>query len=182
MRTLRLSLVGTVILILLGGLSSGTGAQEAEETPERAVHATGTSSLGEFISPGTQTYTPEGVRQLRGLEATTLDVSSDPRLSGTNTINYNEDQYPDLMGPKWATFSIENEGGAWGGWTVGIELPRADGPNFPVYIGMAEGEGGYEGMSTICYTTYPEGPGWDGVSECIVFPGPLPEIAPPVSE
>ena len=150
--------------------------------PEPAVHTTGTSSLGEFISPGTETYTPDGVRQLRDLRATTLEVSSDPRLSGTNTINYNEDQYPDLMGPKWATIHIENEGGAWVGWSLGMELPPADGPNAPVYIGMVVGEGGYEGLSALCNTTYPEGPGWDGANECIIFPGTLPEIATPVSE
>jgi hypothetical protein len=121
-------------------------------------------------------YTPAGVRQLRGLKASQTEQWSDPRLAGTSLLVHNEHEYPELMGPKWGTTRTENDGGAWVGSYLGMELPRADGPDIPVYLTTMVGEGGYEGLSALCYTVYPGGPGWDGESECIVFEGPVPQI------
>jgi hypothetical protein len=89
---------------------------------------------------------------------------------------HNEHEYPELMGPKWGTTRTENEGGAWVGSYLGMQLPRADGPDIPVYLTTMVGEGGYEGLSALCYEIFPGGPGWDGESECIVFEGPVPQI------
>jgi hypothetical protein len=52
----------------------------------------------------------------------------------------------------------------------------ADSPDIPVYLTTMVGEGGYEGLSALCYEIFPGGPGWDGESECIVFEGPVPQI------
>ena len=175
MRTLRLFLAGTVIVVLLAGPGAVIGADD-EGAGEGAFHATGASALDELIDPGTVTYTPAGVRQQRGVEASQTEQWSDPRLAGTSLLVHNEDEYPELMGPKWGTTRTENDGGAWVGSYLGMELPRAEGPTIPVYLTTMVGEGGYEGLSALCYTVYPGGPGWDGESECIVFEGPVPQI------
>ena len=69
---------------------------------------------------------------------------------------------------------MENEGGTWSGAYVAWVLPRDDGPDIPIYTTLFEGQGGYEGLSALCQSTYPKGRGWDGESECVLFPGPSP--------
>ena len=175
MRTVRLSLVGTVILALLGGFAAATAT--ADDDAASAVHAVGAFTLDEMITPGTVTYTSGGVRQLRGLVATQQEDWSDSRLSGVSTLVFNEDEYPELMGPKWGTTRLENDGGAWEGSYLAIQLPRDEGPDIPTYLTTMVGEGGYAGLSALCFAVYAQGPGWEGAEpECIIFPGPVPVI------
>ena len=179
MRTLRLSLVGTAILALLGGVGSAVVAQDKAEDDgvPSAVHAIGALAMDELIEQGDVQYTPDGVRHLRRLVATQTEDWSDPRLSGISTLVYNEDEYPEFMGTKWGTSSLENDGGAWRGTYLGFQLPRDEGPDIPVYLSTMVGEGGYTGLSALCYTVYAEGPGWEGAEpECLIFPGPVPTI------
>ena len=182
MRTLQLSLAGMVLLALLGGLGGAVVAQEEESAG--IVDSTleeGTPAV--VVAPGTTTYTSRDVRQLRGLEATWTQEHSDPRLSGTVTFVANKDDYPARVGPKWGHTTIENSGGTWVGLMLGMEVPRDEPELFAVYIGMATGTGDYEGLSAMCYTTFPEGAGWElGVDECIIFQGPLPDISTPTAD
>jgi hypothetical protein len=48
---------------------------------------------------------------------------------------------------------------------------------------MATGTGDYEGLSAMCYMTFPEGPGQQvPVEECVIFEGPLPDISTPTAD
>ena len=78
MRTLRLSLVGMVMVALLGGLSGAVVAQDVEAAQTPAL-VTGTVVDLEQVSAERQTFT-EG--RVRSINATwRLDQSvSDPRL------------------------------------------------------------------------------------------------------
>ena len=178
--TMPSAIAAVTVLALLGGLGSVT-AQGDEASITYSVGSGGHDV--EIVSQGTTTYTEGGVRQLRGLEATGVSVHEDPRLNVTAHVVYNEDEYPDWMGPKWAHVEAEGEDGSWVGWSLGIEVPREEGAGrFPVYIRMAAGRGGYEGLSQICYETYPDGPGWDSVDECIIFEGSLPDLSIPSAD
>ena len=175
MRMLRPMLAGTVTLALLGGLAAATAT--ADDEAASAVHAVGTFTLDEILTPGTETYTSGGVRQLRGRVATPQEDWSDSRLSGVSTLVFNEDEYPELMGPKWGTTRLENDGGAWEGSYLAIQLPRDEGPDIPTYLTTMVGEGGYAGLSALCFAVYAQGPGWEGAEpECIIFPGSVPVI------
>mgnify|MGYP001591256136 CR=1 FL=1 len=182
MRKMRSTLVVAVSLALLGGLGGAVVAKEEESAG--IVDSTleeGTPAV--VVAPGTTTYTSRDVRQLRGLEATWTQEHSDPRLSGTVTFVYNEDDYPARVGPKWGHTTIENSGGTWVGLWLGMEVPRDEPEWFPVYITMATGTGDYEGLSAMCYMTFPKGPGQKvPVEECVIFEGPLPDISTPTAE
>ena len=80
MRTSQLSLVGTVILTLLGGLGSAVMAQEEGEGP-LVTHVTGTiidtfydDSMAEI------TYAPGDVTRVTGATYVETNEWSDPRL------------------------------------------------------------------------------------------------------
>ena len=182
MRKMRSTLVVAVSLALLGGLGGAVVAQEEESAG--IVDSTldeGTTAV--VVAPGTTTYTSRDVRQHRGLEATWTQEHSDPRLSGTVTFVYNRDDYRARVGPKWGHTTIENSGGTWVGLTLGMEVPRDEPEWFPVYITMATGTGDYEGLSAMCYMTFPEGPGQEvPVDECVIFEGPLPDISTPTAD
>src|SRR6266508_3018365 len=55
---------------------------------------TGTSSFGESINPGEWTYLPGGNIQARGIVELYHDVNTDPRVTGEETTNYNDDFKP----------------------------------------------------------------------------------------
>ena len=175
MRTSWLVAASAILLIIT---AAAVTAQSEVQQPD-AVHVTGVHSLGQMLSPGSQTVTPDGVRHVRGLEAIGIDEFSDPRLSGETHIVHGEDVYPGGLGPRWGTAVMENEGGTWSGAYVAWVLPRDDGLDIPIYTTLLEGQGGYEGLSALCQSTYPEGRGWDGESECVLFPGPIPRLVLP---
>jgi len=170
MRTLRLALVGTVILVLAGGLSSLAVGQSETQSPVEAVHATGTSSASEISEP-TITTLPNGATRITvsGHWVLTMD---DPRSSGTETFIHTEDHYGETVGPVSGTTRLENEGGAWLGQYRGVILPDGS----ATYVGTYVGEGGYEGLSAAC-SSHSDGGGVKG--DCILYPGPVPEIGQP---
>ena len=170
MRTLRLSLVGTVILMLLGGLSGAVVAQSETLAPVEAVHATGSTSASEIPLP-TITTLPNGATRItvNGHWVLTMD---DPRFSGTETFIHTEDHYGETVGPVFGTTRLENEGGAWLGQYRGVILPDGS----ATYVGTYVGVGGYEGLSAAC-SSHSDGAGAKG--DCILYPGPVSEIEPP---
>jgi len=123
MRTLWLSQAGTVILVLLGGLSSVVMAQSETQAPVEAVHATGSTSASEISAP-TITTMPNGATRItvNGHWVLTMD---DPRFSGTETFIHTEDHYGETVGPVFGTTRLENEGGAWLGQYRASSSPMA---------------------------------------------------------
>ena len=159
MRTLRLSLAGTVTLALLGGLSGAVVAQMDADgdavyttfvTMEPASFDSGSVNCGESrcsLRDGVAVHTTEW---------------SDPRVSGTWTIAFNADQDPATgQGLQWGTARIENDGGTWEGPFTGMEYEP-----YVMNAGWMTGDDDYAG-----YTFYWEGDGeelgdvrtWHGV-------------------
>ena len=91
MRTFRLTLVGTVLLALLGMFSSVVLAQDEEaesgDASEFPVLVTGTESCGSQTS-GETTQAPNGAESHRDLVGRCINTMSDARVSGiyTNTF------------------------------------------------------------------------------------------------
>jgi hypothetical protein len=124
-------------------------------------HVTGT----ELVS--VQTYGTsvgvDGVTQMRGVVARTTDTMNDPRVTGTGTVNGENDSYGSV-GPQWGTYRLENAEGAWeGNWTGAL---WGDGMVSDVTAWLV-GSGAYEG-----YTYYFHARGANPMKvEGIVFPG-----------
>jgi len=151
MRTLRLSLVGTVILVLLGGgLSMAVMAQEEGESP-LVTHVTGTiidtsydDSMAEI------TYAPGDVTHVNGASYVETNVWDDPRLPAEKRLILNFTTYPDDGGRFMvARTSIRLDGpdGAWVGTGVGLAYPDGTSEGQDVLVG----EGAYEGLIAVLY-------------------------------
>jgi len=130
MRTLRMSLLGTVILALLGGVGGLTLAQSEDEGSGRV-----TMEIVEWLGEGTDesgTY----------WNAARVEAS-DSRLSGTGTENWKCQEgtgFEVCVG----TWRVENEGGTW--------LGRIEGFNHASGMydwTVLEGQGGYEGLTAL---------------------------------
>jgi hypothetical protein len=149
MRRLRLTLVGPVILALLG-----LGAPAAAQSPEPAVQAAPSSATGtlEFTEPAA---VGEGGVPVTHDESTVhvhTWTSSDPRLTGTATYTgawnlydpLSEDcDVPDANTPP--VYEIVNEGGGWRCGGVRAPVPGPDGAS-NVFTLVFIGTGGYEGL------------------------------------
>lgn len=174
MRTLRLSLAGTVIAVLLGGLGSAVLAQDEDSLdPMRASKFTGT--WGEVISevpmedwawmPG-----PPGSFESLDNETIAPFEASDPRISGTWTQvldmrTFIIDEAADIWAPVWSgVVRIENEEGAWSGPFDGF---FADSGHEWYRL---EGEGAYEGLLAVLRWAE-EGDLYEGV----IIPGVPPD-------
>ena len=145
MRTVRLSLVGALLVTVFVGLS---GMAVAQEDHSRAgVFVTRTSedhcSVGDFTDYIEQ---PSGAFQLRGMLNRCSVTYSDPRLDGLETIGFNEDCFADGGCINWGAIEHEGkEGITWSGWYTGTEDPDA---NTNISIVMA-GAGAYEGLTYV---------------------------------
>ena len=159
MRTLRLSLVGAVILALLGGLGGAVVAQGEAESPS-ATHISGS-------------WTWLGVN----LGQTVYEVEmSDPRASGTLTetgISWQE--YGDTTPPTVASvigIELVNDEGSWSGFGSGVYDPAMGWR----LSGYQAGEGAYEGLTLYVHGTRdiystPVMP-----LEGVIFEGPAPTM------
>lgn len=100
-----------------------TAAPATAGPPDQGVHVSGTETVLAVTKAGTAT-TVNGVEEIRGLVATTVDATSDPRVSGTGTVGGNYDRWA-LGATQWGTYLLENEGGSWEGTWAGIAYPGA---------------------------------------------------------
>jgi hypothetical protein len=145
MRTLRLCLAGTVILLLLGGLGGTVLAQEDEEN--------GGFTL-KFVE-GTDTWEDgtrqreEGFDEVTGRTWTTVIDASDPRLSGTWTYvtNCREFGVPGSV-VCVGSVRVENEGGTWLGTTQQSGASLYPAPHWAWWT-VLEGQGDYAGLTAI---------------------------------
>jgi hypothetical protein len=151
-------------------------APTAAATPTSApTPAPTTDGVGPELVTGTelvsvQTYGTsvgvDGVTQMRGVVATSVDTMNDPRVTGTGVIHGENDSYGSV-GPQWGTYRLENAEGAWEGtWTGAL---WGDGMVSDVTAWLV-GSGAYEG-----YTYYFHARGANPLKvEGIVFPGSPP--------
>jgi len=183
MRTLRLSLTGTAILMLLVA-AGGSVAAQSEEPAEAAQAATpvvvsGTlECLGEApadaasdAEPGTPT---DGVMNLHKWE------SSDARFSGEVAYSGQWQLYEEPSedsgsgeGTDTAVYAIVNEGGRW---LCAESRALAPGDRAGSHTLLFSGEGAYEGMTAYLQVDWSQTPyAFNG----IILPGDAPPYAEP---
>ena len=157
MRALRLTLAGTVIMALLGGVGAPVVAQGADEELAGATYVVGEVTDTRTISEGTWTY--EGVERLNDLVAE-LDVEwSDPRLPSLMRLSENQDlHFMDdyLAVAAVASIRLEDPDGAWTGPEYGLmELmgSKEGTPPWPRMM-LLTGERAYEGLSAMLQRRY----------------------------
>jgi hypothetical protein len=144
MRTVRLSLVGTVILVLPVGLGGAVLAQAdysttgAWVTQEEEQHCWSGDPTG-YVEQ------PNGDYQVRGITAGCDFTFSDPRVSGAWTWELNEDCFADGGCVNWGPMYVAGPDAAWSGWYTGMEKPDTDTRIRVVLTGM----GAYEGLTHI---------------------------------
>ena len=159
MRTLRLSLVGTVIVTLFGGLSVAVVAQ-SEDEPGPATEITGT--VIDYKQFGRGEFTDMGTFYQRIGEADWPMEWSDPRMPGTLHVEWSRNEYP-MPGTStdstvfWGTFSLDGEAGSWCGPFRGVAY--TDGA-FDIQATL-EGDGAYDGQMAILNADWTGFSGWD---------------------
>jgi hypothetical protein len=183
MRTLRLSLVGTVILMLLGGLG---GVALAQDDPMAPAKVTGTwaGEGGEFEFTPMDGYS---LGRAWAPEGSTTVSASDPRVSGTATTEWWNACY--LVGPDdppyypsgciyWGTQRLDGPDGSWEGSYRGVD-DESLGQAF--HLLLMEGTGAYEGLSFVAHVQDPF-TGEPVTMTGLIYEGPLPPWEPPLAE
>ena len=178
MRSLRLSLGGTVILTLLAGLSGAVMAQDEE--PLDPMGASVWTATSTEVVPPDYDFAPvvtsgsgyeEAVDAIEGLVE-----ASDPRISGRWRLSMDTRRYVgrEFDGQKvwvWTSTSrIDNDDGAWVGTATGF-VGGSEGREFDVL----HGEGAYEGLTAVFRWSSEE-----STLEGVIIPGDLPPLPDPV--
>jgi hypothetical protein len=180
MRTLRLSLAATIIVVLLGGLGGAVMAQMDADAD--AVYVTPVS--GETVSMDigwvsrTAGLWTEGLYSSRGGQLKGISEWSDPRVSGPWTSTFNVDvDISTGHGVMWGTDRIENEGGTWEGPCRGIEYQPPEGDFFTVNCWLT-GDGDYAGYTFFTQIDAYQHGGPTRVDHGVIFKGqpPAPEV------
>jgi hypothetical protein len=160
MRTLRLSLVATVILMLLGGLSGAVVAQSPSPLAQGDEDAPVWVKLltrGDLRIEGS----PSSFEPGAGFAKTVRDIPvgwdnstySDPRLDGSQHFLYNEDCSEDGICVSWGTVEIAGpEGTTWTGWVHEIDDADTDGVDDTSWHLVLTGTGPYEGLTAILFS------------------------------
>ena len=199
MRTLRLSLVGTVMLALVGGLGGAVVAQDEEPTPVTFV--TGTVAEAYTLDEGdTDADSDLASYDLRGYEVMTQTAPirqvvewSDPRLPtdlwltlGYTLISTGEDDFDGAINVAWQSL-LEDELGRWRGTGRSVQ-----GPDEKYSLYALTGEGAYEGLSALLRGTTPDDmeagllhahAPWDMAYEGYIFEAeltPFPDVPVPL--
>ena len=178
MRTLRLSLLVTVILTLLGGVGGAVLAQDEEAdlmapaTVTGSVRYTGGHQSGE-IFPIDETVRQSGMISSHAWEA------SDPRLSGREAYLKTFDYYPPGFDVDATTRVLENDSGRWVGTGVGMEnvFISTDVPRLSTATVILHGEDAYEGLTA--YLLMDEGTSGSATFTGVIFPGEMPPFPEP---
>lgn len=152
MRALRLSVVGTVSLVLFGGVSSAVYAQPEVEVATGSDYAwvtlvSETDCSGAAGAHGVR----DGIDWVRGNTFTCDLEFSDPRVSGVLTGAYNDDCFGD--DDEWACLYWNSEeisgpdgdwiGGVWG--TIRMDDPEA------ASLKVFRGTDAYEGLNFLVH-------------------------------
>ena len=170
MRTLRLSLAGTVILALLGGLGA---AALAQAEPGYSTGGTWMSLVQERCTPTSsppRTDQPNGDSQIRALGATCATSGDDPRFGSPMEVVLSMDCLADGSCINWGRIEQPGADGTWSGRFAGTEDPDA---NMYLTIVMT-GSGGYEGLTHIRHASGPSSGPLDHAG--VVFEGAPPPL------
>jgi hypothetical protein len=164
MRTLRLTLVVTIAVVMVAGVSRVAAGQDDAVTPPTEM--SGVLSCGSYYLDGASRNVVLGPvddgnlvrRETRG-SLTRLDVDemSDVRLAGEWTVYESWDEYiypgvaldgPYPLSLVATTLRMVDDEGAWEGSDHGVHLPGVrDMTDPPVWEPMVlSGEGAYEGL------------------------------------
>ena len=195
MRTLRLSLVGTVILVLMSSMSLVTLAQD-DDDGVAATHVTGTTSSGNrTIHRATYEFADDFSHNTGYGGVYERDVEwSDPRLPSLMRLSETWDFYriggsDEINGAMSLMQNVRLDGpdGAWTGTAYGL-LEETTVETYPqTVLLILEGEDAYAGLSAMLRPVYdgpPAGgeiPDWEGY----IFEGgltPIPEAPEPPAE
>ena len=174
MHTLRLSLVGTVILMLLGGLGGLAVAQTAEDADPDAADSVMTPELvtgTERCVSSNYTWRREGDAEREYLTFECTNEASDPRVSGPAHGDFNTACYqPGCV--FWGDYEIDGTDGTWSGTWRGTDDALLDLWSFMVAL---DGTGAYEGWSFLAHWQ----DGGTGMAEFsgMIYPGPLPPFS-----
>jgi len=206
MRTLRLSLVGAVILVLMSSLSLVTLAQE-DDDGVAATHVTGTTSSGNrTIHRATYEVADDFSHNTGYGGVFERDVEwSDPRLPSLMRLSENWDFYAARVQPHQVQVGesgdevngaislvqnvrLDGPDGAWTGVAYGLLEETTPPETYPqTVLLILEGEDAYAGLSAMLRPVYdgpPAGgeiPDWEGY----IFEGgmtPIPEAPEPPAE
>jgi len=179
MRSLRLSLAGTLVLALLGGMGGAVAQDEGATVPDGPHPVTGQIWIGAVLQPATVTE-EEGRQVRRGFGFWDTIELDDARLSGKLWQVWNRDS---IGGPlkqgdgevAAAALELVNEDGSWVGTMRGY---ASMGPRSHYWQIELTGTDVYEGHSALLYAHGPAGGPW--AVEGFVFPGALPPYPDPV--
>ncbi len=149
MRTLRLSVVGTALLLLLGGVIA------CDEDDGRRITLKVTEVLGQ--EAGTGVYEENHGEEIGSISRAVVEAS-DPRLSGAWTILEScrwgfRDGYGEAEHLCVGSVRIENEGGTWLGTHEGYRREGIDNLD-PTIL---DGQGGYAGLTAVLDYVQPRG-------------------------
>lgn len=195
MRTLRLSLAGTAIVVMLGSMSLVAVAQD-EGDGAAATHVTGAVTANRTVVSPNWRQTDEDISlhisAYGGVYERDMEWS-DPRLPSLMRVSENWDLY-EVAGSDEVSAALSlmlnlRLDGHDGAWTGAIyALAEETGDRYPQTVLMIlDGEGAYEGLSAIFRGVFDEPPAqgeepaWDGY----IFEGPLtpmPEAPEPPAE
>jgi hypothetical protein len=142
MRTLRLTLAGTVMLVLLGGLGSVAAATSDADAPG-ITWFTGTITDEQWYSDGAEEWTEDDVAYARGVVSEWTVEWTDPRLPSTmwQQLNYEEHlpSTPTSAISYAVSVLLPGEEGSWRGTGRGIGYDEGF-----VQV-VLEGDGAFEG-------------------------------------
>jgi hypothetical protein len=170
------SLVGMVILVLLGVTSAAVLAQAASPTPNPMAPAavTGTITPGEVGSYGSTDYEGYVYERTEGQWLTSSWEASDPRLSGQGTISANWNEAPGYQaGIASVAHVLVTPEGRWLGTG---HLFYTEGGQYEMTV--LRGEGAYDGWTATLLIQ----PGSDSpiTFEGVIFGAEAPAMPEPV--
>ena len=151
MHTLRLSLVGTVILALLGGLGNVAVGQDDEDAPVWVKLLT-RGDLRIEGSYGSYEYGEGQAKTVRDFPLGWDSTYSDARLDGAQHLLYNEDVFESGIGLGWGSMEIVGTDGSWIGWWHEIDDDETDGQDNTSFHIVLTGSGAYEGLTAILFS------------------------------
>ena len=152
MRTLRLSLVGALVLPLLAGLGGVVVAQD-EDDGYLVTQVTGDyqGREGERFAPDKTILADGYLIQNRALEEKRFYEWDDPRLPDTLELRFDWDEFrvpgtANTAYVQWGEATLRDDEGAWEGPFFGTKLPDVDSYNLQFWL---DGSGAYEALYAV---------------------------------
>ena len=174
MRTLRLSLAGTVILALLGGLGGAALAQDEASEPTTPAFFELVEETGDDDTWGIVTTDPRfSGTMVEDEPAIFSETPVAPEAPGIHAIGHGYDHVG------WGLSRLENDEGAWQGWHAGFSwMQGAPWHEQSWFVG----EGAYDGLSAVVASRCEQLPCGEGDTFLygVIYEGDVPPIGPPV--